>query len=417
MPPRPNSESRLISALINVRDVEAAILYGVVPEMFQSYQSEYRWLIAFPKAYSGQPSVESLLTKFPEFPYTEDYTDVAFICDEVKDRHAHAKMALALRGAGEALRQGDTDEAYAFFSSIQHPGNNMTIKLRNVLHDEAFLDSYDDEIVRIDVPWQTLQKVTGGPAAGDSWVVAARLGQGKSWTLACMAVLALMNGKRVNLYSLEMPERQVVTRIHALLAFELGIKVTHSDLHGRAYDPIAYKKLLGQIREQVPGELFVADNSKGSISTAQVASMSKGMDLVLIDYMGLLSSPFGNRAVEDWRTMATISNIIKEIAGSNEVPIVSAAQINREGETHGWKPPKVKNLAQSDALGQDADVVITMKKRSKTVAIYSIEKNRHGDSGDLFHTRFLPNEGRFEEIGFETARDLVQRDNEKAEQE
>jgi replicative DNA helicase len=111
--------------------------------------------------------------------------------------------------------------------------------------------------------------------------------------------------------------------------------------------------------------------------------------------------------------MAAISNVLKEIATTNSLPIISAAQINREGDTGGSKPPKVKNLSQSDALGQDADVVVTMKRLSKTVMIYSLEKNRHGESDVLWYSRYLPNDGRFEEIKFERARDMVEADEDK----
>jgi len=202
-----------------------------------------------------------------------------------------------------------------------------------------------------------------------------------------------------------------MTRIHVQLAYELGIKdVRHSDLHGRGYDPIAYRKLMGAIKEQISGELFVVDTSRGGISTATVASHTKDTEFAVVDHMGLLMSPFGKRAVEDWRMMAAISNITKEIAQVNAVPIVAAAQINREGDTRGWKPPRTRNLAQSDALGQDADVVITMKRRSKSVATYLIDANRSGESGVLFSTMFLPNEGRFEEIKFEKAREIAEND-------
>jgi replicative DNA helicase len=265
------------------------------------------------------------------------------------------------------------------------------------------------------MPWSVLQETTGGCAPGDLWYVAARLGQGKSWTLGAIARHALLQGKKVMMFSLEMPKKQVLTRVHSMLAPELGINVRHSDLHGKTYDPIAYKKLLGVIKERVPGELYVVDTSKGSISTNHIQSLSEGMDMVLIDYAGLLASPFGGRAVDDWRTMAAISNIMKEVAITNNVPIISAAQINREGDTTGSRPPRVKNLAQSDALGQDADVVVTHKRLSKTVMVYSVEKNRHGESDVLWHTRFIPNEGRFEQISLERARDFIERDTEQDE--
>lgn len=407
---RPNSESRLISALINSQDVSAASRFGVNDSMLISYANEYRWLISFPITYGHQPSVESLVSKFPDFPYSTDYTDVAFICSEVRSSYDHRQMVKAVKGASEALYAGDVEEAYGILSSVNYPGQSLTYELRNALHDMSVLDTYDEKIDKIQMPWKTLQDITGGAAPGDLWYVAARLGQGKSWTLAAIARDALLRGKRVALFSLEMPKKQVLTRVHSMLGAELGVKVRHSDLHGKSFDPIAYRKLLTQIKEEVEGELYVVDTSKGSISTSHIQNLSEGMDLVLVDYAGLLASPFGGRAVDDWRTMAAISNILKEVAVTNNLPIISAAQINREGDTAGNRPPKVKNLAQSDALGQDADVVVTHKRLSKTVMIYSIEKNRHGESDVLWNTRFMPNEGRFEEISYERARDFIERD-------
>lgn len=416
MPIKPNSESRLISALINTQEVEAAALYGVSAEMFSSYQSEYRWLIDFPHQYKKQPDAESLVSRFPTFPYNDTYQDVAYICDEVKEKHHERVMVMALKGAGDALRQGDTEEAYQHFMSVQHPINTVSRKLKNSLEDFSFLDTYEERIDTVEMPWKTLQQATGGPAAGDFWTIAARLKQGKSWTLASMMVHALLKGKNVMMFSCEMPEIQVMTRMHVMLAYELGIPdVYHSDLHGRNYDPILYRKLVSKINEHPMGKLFIIDTSHGGISTQIIASMSKGMDFVVVDHMGLLISPTGTRAIEDWRAMALISNVLKETAQMNSIPLISAAQINRAGDNPGWKPPKVKDLAQSDAIGQDSDVVITMKRRSKSVATYSIEAQRSGESGVLFSTRFLPNVGRFEEISMERARDIADADTQMEE--
>ena len=416
MSSRPNSESKLISALINTHDVTLASVYGVTPEMFVTYQAEYRWLLNYPTVYESQPSPEAIEIKFPDFPYSSSSKDVAFMCDEVKDKALHRGMVAAIKGAGDALRNGDTDEAYAYFSSVQHPTYSITRRMRNSLLDTSFLDTYDEKVDRISMPYRTLQEITGGIAAGEFWVVAARMGQGKSWTLADIAAHALLEDRKVVMFSLEMPERQVMNRMHTILARELGMSnVRHHDLKDRSFDPILYRRLLGLIKENVPGELYVVDTSGGSISTAHIASMTKNADLVIVDHLGLMTSPMGRRAVEDWREMAVISNIMKEISQINKVPIIAAAQINREGDNTGWKPPRLKHLSQSDAIGQDADVAITMKLRSKSVAAYSIEKNRDGESQVIFHTRYLPNEGAFPEVSIEKARGFVDRDTAEAE--
>ena len=83
-----------------------------------------------------------------------------------------------------------------------------------------------------------------------------------------------------------------------------------------------------------------------------------------------------------------------------------AAQINREGES-GKEPPKLHNLAGSDSLGQDADVLLTLRAMPHDVATaLSVEKNRHG-AATRFWTEFDPNQGNFNEITKEQADDLV----------
>jgi hypothetical protein len=203
-----------------------------------------------------------------------------------------------------------------------------------------------------------------------------------------------------------MSERQVQTRLHTILAKKMGVDIRHSELHHRTVDLLSYKKLLHRIEDEVPGQLFVVDPSHGQISPALVQSQCTNADLVIVDHIGLMSGMMGKKAIDDWRNMATISNMLKEVALAHDVPILCAAQINREGDTPNWRPPRANHLAQSDALGQDADVVITHKRYSKTSTVYSVEKNRHGDSQVLYFTRFDANRGDFKEIPKDEADDI-----------
>ena len=118
MPSRPNTESKLISALINASDVKAAQQFGIRPEMFATHRQEYEWLTGFPDAYDGtQPSPISLTTRFPDFPYTDGYADVQFICGEVQDKHEHREMVAIMHEAGDHIRNGDLKEAFEAFAA------------------------------------------------------------------------------------------------------------------------------------------------------------------------------------------------------------------------------------------------------------------------------------------------------------
>lgn len=407
---KPSSEALLIAALVNSQDIGSASDYGITPEMFSGYQTEYRWLVSYLNGYKTQPSREALLQKFPDFPMS-DHSDVWFAAEEVRYAHTKRLLVRAIKSAARYIADGDVDEAMMAISEFSPPAPMQP--LRNSMLDLSFLDEYHEEIDALEMPWRTLQGVTGGMREGDLWYVAARLGQGKSWTLACAARDAMLAGRNVHFYSLEMPERQVQTRMHVLLGSALGFSVSHIDMRDRKLDITRYRKIMDAIAERVPGTLYVQDLTHGKISPNNIAARSKEADLVLVDYAGLMTSPTGKRAVDDWREMASISNMLKEVAISSKTRLFAAAQVNREGDSRGWRPPIVSQLAQSDALGQDADVVLTHKQYGNKAMVYSIEKNRHGAAGNLFFTNFLPNIGVFNEITRDKADDIKAKSEEE----
>lgn len=368
--------------------------------MFVGYQPEYRWVLSYGKTYGCAPSKDALLTKFPDFPLTE-HRDAAFAADEVRYNHNQRMLRTAIRTASQHISEGDYDEAamaIATYAPIA-PARTLT----NTLHDLSFLDAYHERVSVMEVPWPSLHRRTGGMRLGDLWYVAARTNQGKSWMLAKIIAHAVKDGLRVRFYSLEMSEEQVRVRMHVVLGKMLGFQVNHIKMRDRDFDHIEYRKLVNRIRDEIPGELLVHDSSKGRVSPATVMAHAEGTDLNVVDYVGLMHSPMGARSVEDWRTLAAISNELKEVAVAGDTRVLAASQVNREGDTPGKYPPKLRNLAGSDSLGQDGDVVITMKQFSRSVWIFSVEKNRHGEKDLYTYTRFLPNTGEFEEISKDRA--------------
>jgi hypothetical protein len=83
------------------------------------------------------------------------------------------------------------------------------------------------------------------------------------------------------------------------------------------------------------------------------------------------------------------------------VPVLTASQINREGENKtGLEPPKLINLSQSDSVGQDADTVITACrwKGAGNTLVLSLEKCRSAQAGLRWWARFDPDHGDLHEI-------------------
>jgi hypothetical protein len=406
--PAVSAEALLISALINTASVGSEVPFGISATDFEGYADEYQWLVNYVETYREQPTRDIFAIKFSGFPYS-GHADVRSAADLVHAASNRRRMHTAMNEAVDLLHVGEPDRAYERL--VEARPRRATARPRKILTDTGHLDEWDTKPYAVELPYPTLQRFTGGIQAGNLWYLAGRPGQGKSAHLTVASTHAVLGANRVLMFSLEMSEAEVRARFHACLGTQMGYPaITLTNLRAHAVERAVYRSFIGELDDRIAecgGTLDVHTPADGPVSPSAVAARAGEYDLVVIDYVGLMSADGGGRAVDDWREMAKISNALKTTALSQQTALLCAAQINREGET-GSAPPKVKNLAQSDALGQDGDVVLTMRAKPHDVATaFSIEKNRHGPSGVLFHTTFDPNSGAFTEISGDHAEDLV----------
>jgi replicative DNA helicase len=128
---------------------------------------------------------------------------------------------------------------------------------------------------------------------------------------------------------------------------------------------------------------------------------------VFIDYLTLMST-----GGDDWKAIANLSAELKGIAMHYQVPIVAAAQINRMAI--GNDVPGPEHLAGADAIGQDADCVVTMKQMSAHLIKMRLAKFRHGSDGQTWMNEFRPNTGMFDEVSGGRADEIIEEDKSQA---
>jgi len=408
MPAAP-AETLLISALLNGQCVGTEVQYGITVGDFEGYADEFNWLTNYVATYGCQPTRDIFRIRFPGFIFSE-HIDVRSAAEMVHQSANRRRINTAITEAMDSLHLGDATAAYDRLVAAKP--KRALAPPRALLTDAGRLEAWGDRRFAIELPYPSLQRWTGGIRAGNLWYLAARPQQGKSAHLASICKYAMLQGHRILFFSLEMSEEEVVGRFHAALATEMGYPtLTLTALRDRRVELASYRKFIGELAEKLAdcgGGLDIHTPADGKVSPSTVASRCGEYDLTCIDYVGLMASDAGGRAVDDWRVMATISNSLKETAlAQPDARLLAAAQINREGDT-GSAPPKLRNLAQSDALGQDGDVVVTMRAKPHNVATtFSLEKNRHGVSGTSFHTTFDPDRGAYAEISADHAEDLV----------
>ena len=173
----------------------------------------------------------------------------------------------------------------------------------------------------------------------------------------------LIDGGKVAFFSLEMSSEQLATRILAEQTRISGDKMRKAELSKDDFKQIAQSS--SEIEDL---NLFIDDNPILTISTLRARARRlqrlHGIDLVIIDYLQLMSS--SNRTKNDNRVqeISEITRGLKAIAKELNIPIIALSQLSRQVEQREDKRPQLADLRESGTIEQDSDVVMFIFRES-----------------------------------------------------
>ncbi len=203
-----------------------------------------------------------------------------------------------------------------------------------------------------------LDRLTLGWQPSDLVIIAARPAMGKTAFVLTMARnISVDYQKAVAFFSLEMSSVQLMTR---LIIGESGL--TSENIKNGRLSPDEWKHLETSIKPLAAAQMFIDDTPALSIyefrSKVRRLKAQHNIELVIIDYLQLMTvgttDNRGNREQE----VATISRTLKAIAKELDVPILALSQLSRNVEARGGtKRPQLSDLRESGAIEQDADIV------------------------------------------------------------
>jgi replicative DNA helicase len=165
-----------------------------------------------------------------------------------------------------------------------------------------------------------------------------------------------VDGAIVGFFSLEMSAEQLATRILSEQA-----EISSEKIRRGMIDENEFRKLVEVSREMSQIPLYI--DQTGGISIAQLASRArklkrqKGLDLLVIDYLQLLT---GSKRTNDGRVqeVSEITTGLKALAKELAVPVIALSQLSRQVEQREDKRPQLSDLRESGSIEQDADVVM-----------------------------------------------------------
>jgi replicative DNA helicase len=252
-----------------------------------------------------------------------------------------------------------------------------------------------------------LDELTGGLHRSQIFIIGARSRVGKTTLLLNTLKFIALGGKHVLFFSLEMPKRAIFER---MIVEESGIY--QSKFRAGIKDEEGRKRLQETMAKIYDLPITIDDTSGLRASDLglrlKAVHQRRPVAVCAIDFIQLMRSHVKGNENEQ---LTAICVELQQIAKSTGIPLLIAAQLNRESEkryTKGKKDmrPQLSELRGTGTLEQIANVVglihrpwlaneddYTLRDKAELI----IAKNRDGDQG-IIPLRFVGWRFRFENI-------------------
>src|SRR5438874_5645242 len=217
-----------------------------------------------------------------------------------------------------------------------------------------------------------MDRMMGGLQPSDLIVLAGRPGMGKTALATNIAyniarayrgevqadgTTKAVNGGVVGFFSCEMSAEQLATRIIAERT-----SIPSSSIRRGGISEADFEKIRDYSIELQSLPFYVDETGGLSISqlTARARRLKrqKGLDLIVVDYIQLLSGSGKKGNDNRVQEVTEITTSLKALAKELNVPVIALSQLSRQVESRDEKRPHLFDLRESGSIEQDADVVM-----------------------------------------------------------
>ena len=285
-------------------------------------------------------------------------------------RDLHARRSILL--AAQNMQSAASDMSQPADDVLQHAGESVLSLSLGASTDSmrpasAIVPAMLDELEKLMTPGQKLgvetgfkafDYMTGGLRGGQLTIIAGRPAMGKSAFMLNIAENMARRGVPVLYFSLEMPANELSTRV-VLSRAETNIEVIRNGF----LDPASKRRIMAAANEFSSEPMYVDD--RGGLTMLDIRGRARlavrrwGVKCIFVDYLQLVSHA-GAQSREN--EVGFVSRGLKAMSMELGVPVVAAAQVNRNAEVRSDNRPKMSDLRESGSIEQDADLVCLLHR-------------------------------------------------------
>jgi replicative DNA helicase len=328
---------------------------------------------------------KSTIEHFKAIMKNEKISNFDFLIDKSQEYVQKQEFVKAILGGAEAIQKNtDLAPVYGaigdalkinFDADVGHNYNNINERL----------EYYKKKIFGLETGIKDLDDMLGGFRPKTLNVVASVSHGGKSLFMAHCAANLLLQGKKVLFLTLEMSELEVAKRIDAnVLDIDINtFKSIDNDTFTNAYNSV----------KDSLGTLIIKEHPAGSFDVLKLESMMGELyneedfipDIIFVDYLTLMKSTRVPATVGSYTLYKLISEELHGFAKKYNLPIVTAAQLNRSG--YGNTSSGIESVADSLGIAMTADTFFSIIRNKEmddlNQILITFQKNRNtGNMGN-----------------------------------
>lgn len=349
---------------------------------------------------SGLPI--AMLAEYGREAYTTNADSVATWADIIRQKARLGHLIGALSGLVGKAQEQDADadtiaaEAREILLSTEKDNTEKKRSTRQILDDRLkALDARlcgEEDAVGLRTGLSEVDSLIYGLKPSELVLLAARPAMGKSaLALQIAQHAACSNGKRVAVFNLEMDEDEMLDRM--LIQRGKFPADWYAKPEGHEDD---LPRLTAAVNSLKEADLHLFDSIfdiEGIAAKCRRLHQRGSLDLVVVDYLQLISSRTQNRFQNRTAEVGEYSRALKMLAMSLGCPVLALSQLNRDVEKRPDKRPLMADLRESGSLEQDANKILMLyrdeiyneQSDAKGVAEIIVRKHRGGPIGTV-HT-------------------------------
>ena len=392
MPHSIEAEQSILACLLIDNNVVSSITERIKPQDFYSEANKKIYQTMFLLYETNQPidfvtvvdkleksnilgevgGIEYITTLASSLPSAVNYKTYV---DIVKRDSINRSLILAGQQIIEnAYKGGEIEQSIAFAekiiydiaqkeetSTLEHISSALNEAMKSI--DE--LAKNGGQIKGISTGITEFDKLTNGLQNSDLILLAARPGVGKSSFAMNIAINAsIFQHKTCAIFSLEMPRVQLAMRSLCQVA---KVSMSKTKKGGLTTEEMKYIWMAN--KTLADANIYISDSSLATpmdvLDKCRRLKREKGLDLIVIDYLQLMSSGKVSKDDNRQQEISQITRFLKIAAKELDVPIILLSQLSRAIEQRKDHKPMLSDLRESGAIEQDADMVLFIDNPDK----------------------------------------------------